>query len=71
MNPISVLLLDDNSTFLRIAARFLQGHDDVVVGRILRHPQSKCMLKDIPKPHLYRLYRNHHYCCGAGVVQQW
>jgi hypothetical protein len=31
---------------------------------------SKCKLKDIPKPHLYRLYCNHHYC-GVGVVQQW
>ena len=38
MNPISILLVDDNPTFLRIAARFLQEHDDVVVGRILRHP---------------------------------
>ena len=31
MNPISVLLVDDNPTFLRIATRFLQEHDDVVV----------------------------------------
>ena len=27
MNPISVLLVDDNPTFLRIATRFLQEHD--------------------------------------------
>jgi len=38
MNPISVLLVDDNPTFLRIVTRFLQEHDDVVFGRILRHP---------------------------------
>jgi DNA-binding NarL/FixJ family response regulator len=31
MKPISVLLVDDNPVFLRIATRFLQEHDDVVV----------------------------------------
>lgn len=31
MKHISVLLVDDNPTFLRIATRFLQEHDDVVV----------------------------------------
>ena len=31
MNPISVMLVDDNPTFLRIATRFLQEHDDVMV----------------------------------------
>ena len=31
MKPISVLLVDDNPGFLRIATRFLQEHDDVVV----------------------------------------
>ena len=31
MKPINVLLVDDNPTFLRIAARFLQLHDDVVL----------------------------------------
>jgi DNA-binding NarL/FixJ family response regulator len=31
MKPISVLLVDDNPRFLRIATRFLQEHDDVVV----------------------------------------
>ena len=31
MKPISVLLVDDNPAFLRIATRFLQQHDDVVV----------------------------------------
>lgn len=31
MKPISVLLVDDNPVFLRIAARFLQQHDDIVV----------------------------------------
>jgi len=33
MNPISILLVDDNPTFLRIATRFLQEHDDVVPVR--------------------------------------
>jgi two-component system nitrate/nitrite response regulator NarL len=33
MEPISVLLVDDNPTFLRVAARFLQSHEGVnVVG---------------------------------------
>jgi CheY-like chemotaxis protein len=33
MEPISVLLVDDNPTFLRVAARFLQAHEGVnVVG---------------------------------------
>jgi DNA-binding NarL/FixJ family response regulator len=31
MKPISILLVDDNPSFLRIATRFLQEHDDVVV----------------------------------------
>jgi DNA-binding NarL/FixJ family response regulator len=33
MDPVSVLLVDDNPTFLRIATRFLQEHyrDEVVV----------------------------------------
>lgn len=31
MKPISVLLVDDNTSFLRIATRFLQQHEDVVV----------------------------------------
>jgi two-component system response regulator NreC len=30
-SPVSVLLVDDNLTFLRIATRFLDAHDDVVV----------------------------------------
>lgn len=29
MSPISVLLVDDNPTFLRITSRFLKKHDDV------------------------------------------
>ena len=33
MAPISVLLVDDNPTFLRIVTRFLQEHDDIqIVG---------------------------------------
>jgi DNA-binding NarL/FixJ family response regulator len=31
MKPISVLLVDDNPSFLRIATRFLEQHEDVVV----------------------------------------
>jgi len=31
MKPISVLLVDDNPSFLRIATRFLEQHDDIVV----------------------------------------
>jgi DNA-binding NarL/FixJ family response regulator len=31
MKSISVLLVDDNPSFLRIATRFLQEHDDVAV----------------------------------------
>jgi DNA-binding NarL/FixJ family response regulator len=31
MNPISVLLVDDSSTFLSIATQFLQAHDDLIV----------------------------------------
>lgn len=31
MKPISVLLVDDNPTFLRATSQFLEAHDDVVV----------------------------------------
>jgi DNA-binding NarL/FixJ family response regulator len=31
VKPISVLLVDDNPAFLRIATRFLQEHNDIVV----------------------------------------
>jgi CheY-like chemotaxis protein len=31
MNPISVMLVDDNSVFLRVATQFLEAHDGVVV----------------------------------------
>jgi len=31
MEPISVLLVDDNPTFLRIVGRYLQAEDDVAV----------------------------------------
>lgn len=34
MSPISVLLVDDNPTFLPIATYFLQEHDDLVVGTV-------------------------------------
>jgi len=32
MEPVSVLLVDDNPTFLRVAERFLQGYEDVTVA---------------------------------------
>ena len=31
MKPISVFLVDDNVTFLRIAARFLRGHREIAI----------------------------------------
>jgi DNA-binding NarL/FixJ family response regulator len=31
MDQISILLVDDNPSFLNIAKRFLQGYDDIVV----------------------------------------
>ena len=36
MSPIPVLLVDDNPTFLHIAVRFLQEHDDVFIVGIAR-----------------------------------
>jgi two-component system response regulator NreC len=36
MNPISVLLVDNNPRFLRVVKRFLEAHDDVVVIGIVR-----------------------------------
>jgi two-component system response regulator NreC len=35
-NPTSVLLVDESLTFLRIAMRFLDMHDDIVVGGAVR-----------------------------------
>ena len=32
MSPVSVLLVDDNPVFLRIATRFLQAHEGVLVA---------------------------------------
>lgn len=31
MKPISVMLVDDNPTFLRVATRFLEAHDEVAI----------------------------------------
>jgi two-component system nitrate/nitrite response regulator NarL len=36
MDAISVLLVDDNPTFLRIATHFLQEHDEIVVVGVAR-----------------------------------
>jgi len=60
--PISVLLVDDNPNFLRIATRFLQQHDDIVVvgaaggGRealaLARELQPDIVLIDLAMPGL-------------------
>ena len=39
-NPISVLLVDENLTFLRIAMRFLDMHDDIVVVGAVREGEE-------------------------------
>ena len=60
MNPISILLADDNQTFLRIAEQFLQAQKDlVVIGTaangseaidIVRELQPDVVLMDIAMP---------------------
>jgi DNA-binding NarL/FixJ family response regulator len=48
MKPISVLLVDDNPAFLRIAARFLQEHGDVaVVGAAGGGEEALAMAQDL------------------------
>ena len=48
MNPISVLLVDDNLTFLRIATRFLDAHDDVtVVGAVCEGEEALTQVQDL------------------------
>ena len=48
MKPISVLLVDDNPAFLRIIARFLQEHDDVVViGTTDRGEEALALAQDL------------------------
>ena len=48
MKPISVLLVDDNPGFLRIATRFLQEHDDiVVVGAAGGGEEAMAMAQDL------------------------
>jgi DNA-binding NarL/FixJ family response regulator len=48
MKPISVLLVDDNPSFLHIATRFLQEHDDVaVVGVASRGEEALALAQDL------------------------
>ncbi len=59
---ISVLLIDDNATFLRIAARFLGDHDDIrIVGtapggeeglRLAKKLKPQIILLDLAMPDL-------------------
>ena len=39
-NPISVLLVDESLTFLRIAMRFLDAHDDIVIVGAVREGEK-------------------------------
>jgi len=46
--PISVLLVDDNLTFLRIATRFLDAYDDVtVVGAVTDGEQALTQVQEL------------------------
>jgi DNA-binding NarL/FixJ family response regulator len=48
MRPISVLLVDDNPAFLRIAARLLEAHDDVVVvGAVCGSEEALAQTEDL------------------------
>jgi DNA-binding NarL/FixJ family response regulator len=47
-NPISVLLVDGNHTFLRIVTRFLDAYDDVViVGAVCESEQALAQVRDL------------------------
>lgn len=52
MNAISILLVDDNLTFLRIATRFLQQHDDVVVIGAASGGEKALVLVQGLQPHI-------------------
>ena len=39
-NPISVLLVDESLIFLRIATRFLDAHDDIVIVGAIREGEK-------------------------------
>ncbi len=43
-NSTSVLLMDDNLTFLRIVTRFLDAHDDVIVVGTVRKGENALTL---------------------------
>jgi DNA-binding NarL/FixJ family response regulator len=48
MKPISVLLVDDNPTFLGIVQRFLQGEDEVmVIGAVESGEEALAMVHQI------------------------
>jgi DNA-binding NarL/FixJ family response regulator len=48
VDPISVLLVDDNRTFLRIATRFLEVQDDVVVvGAVHRAEEALAQAQEL------------------------
>jgi DNA-binding response OmpR family regulator len=48
MEPISVLLIDDNPTFLRATTQFLEAHDDMsVVGTALQGEMALAQLSQI------------------------
>jgi len=52
MNRISVLLVDDSSTFLNIATQFLQAHDDLtVVGAVEEGEEALVQAKSL-RPHV-------------------
>ncbi len=47
MNPVSILLVDDNPTFLSIATRFLQTHDNLlVVGAVQGGQEALAQAQD-------------------------
>lgn len=48
MKPISVLLVDDNRNFLRIATRFLEVQDDVsIVGAVCRDEDALTLSREL------------------------
>ncbi|MBN1179562.1 MAG: response regulator transcription factor [Anaerolineae bacterium] len=81
MKPISVLMVDDNPTFLNIAARFLAGHQDIVVidtlnegARVLQRAQERSpdvVLVDLSMPDvpgLTVIAQLRHALPGVGII---
>ena len=50
MKPITVLLVDDNPTFLRIVERFLQGEDEITVVGTVEGGEEALALIHMLKP---------------------